>query len=183
MGELEDLIARAGASNAGLRKLRDLTDPMVLEILNYWYAKRGDRRMPRPQDMDPVDFARHMPNLMMIQVDYDPIRLTYRLIGEEVAHVHGSNHRGREVRDIDDKHPNLGSLLHELYSAVAMLRRPVGVGGGLEFMGRGHMSFEAAYMPLSSDGERADRIFTVTSYRPLSVADRYNVEPAVSRAL
>jgi hypothetical protein len=172
MDDLGDLIAKAGASSAGLRKLRDLTDPMVLEILNYWYSKRGDRPMPRPQDMDPVDFARHMPNLMMIQVDYDPFRLTYRLIGEEVAHVHGANYRGRSVLDVDKQKSHLGSLLHELYKTVAFRRRPIGVGGSLEFMGRGHMTFEAAYMPLSIEGEHTDRIFTVTSYRPLAPADR-----------
>ncbi|HEX7775579.1 MAG TPA: PAS domain-containing protein [Parvibaculum sp.] len=174
MGELEDLIARAGASNAGLRKLRDLRDPMVLDVLNYWYAKRGDRRMPRPQDLNPIDFARYMPSLMMIQVDHDPFVLSYRLIGEEVAHVHGANYRGRKVLDVDQYRPNLGSLLNELYTAVAMLRRPIGVGGGLEFVGRGHMTFEAAYMPLSIDGERTDRIFTVTAYKPVSVAERFS---------
>ncbi len=172
MDELEDLIERAGASRAGLRKLRDLTDPMVLEVLNYWYARRGERRMPRPQDLDPVDFARHMPNLMMIQVDHEPFALTYRLVGEEVAHVHGANYRGRPVRDVDTLRANLGSMLHELYKSVAQMRRPVGVGGRMDFVGRGHMHFEAAYMPLSFDGERTDRIFTVTSYRELPEASK-----------
>jgi hypothetical protein len=172
----ESLIANAGASAAGLRKLRDLGDPMVLEILNYWYAKRGERRMPSPQDIDPVDFARHMPNLMMIQVDHDPFRLTYRLIGEQVAYSHGANFRGRPVLDVNEQMPNLGTMLHELYKAVAVLRRPVGVGGTMEFAGGGHMTFEAAYMPLSFDGERTDRIFTVTAYRSLSTAERFGTE-------
>ncbi|MCE9650427.1 MAG: PAS domain-containing protein [Parvibaculum sp.] len=174
----EGLIASAGATGAGLRKLRDLTDPMVLEMLNYWYAKRGERLMPSPSDMNPVDFARHMPHLMMIQVDHDPFMLTYRLVGEEVAHSHGVNLRGRPVLDVNERAPHLGAVLHELYKAVAALRRPVGVGGNMKFAGRGHMTFEAAYMPLSVDGERTDRIFTATSYRPLSVAERFATEMA-----
>jgi hypothetical protein len=172
------LIAEAGASGAGLRKLRDLSDPMVLEILNYWYAKRGARKMPSPKDIDPVDFARHLPHLMMIQVDYDPFRLTYRLIGEEVAYSHGINLRGRPVFDANEHTPQLGSMLHELYKAVATLHRPLGVGGSMEFGGRGHMSFEAAYMPLSFEGERTDRIFTVTSYKQLSAVERFATEMA-----
>lgn len=174
----EGLIARAGASGAGLRKLRDLTDPVVLEVLNYWYARRGDRLMPSPQDIDPVDFARHMPNLMMIQVDYDPFRLTYRLIGEEVSHAHGANFRGRQVTDVDETLPHLGTMLHELYKTVALLRRPVGVGGTMQFGGRGYMTFEGAYMPLSVEGERTDRIFTVTTYKPLSASERFKAEMA-----
>jgi hypothetical protein len=151
---------------------------MVLEMLNYWYARRGDRRMPAPGDMNPVDFARHMPHLMMIQVDHDPFRLTYRLVGEEVAHSHGANYRGRQVLDIDERIPHFGTMLHELYKAVAMLRRPIGVGGAMHFSGRGHMAFEAVYMPLSADGERTDRIFTATAYRPLSALQRFATEMA-----
>lgn len=181
MKEYHDgLIADAGVSGAGLRKLRDLTDPMVLEVLNYWYSKRAGRRMPSPRDIDPVAFARHMPNLMMIQVDHDPFRLTYRLIGEEVAHSHGANFRGRAVLDVDQRSPHLGTMLHELYKAVALLRRPVGVGGNMEFAGLGHMSFEAAYMPLSFEGERTDRIFTVTAYRSLSASERFATEMMAS---
>jgi hypothetical protein len=179
MDDLESLISEAGASGAGLRKLRDLSDPMVLEILNYWYAKRGTRRMPSPDDIDPIDFARHMPYLMMLQVDYEPFRLTYRLIGEQVADTHGENFRGRSVLDINDRHTKLGSVLFELYKAVAELRRPVGVGGAMEFNGTGFMDFEAAYMPLSFAGDRTDRIFTVSSYRKVSVSERYESEFSV----
>jgi len=183
MDAYQELISKADAGGAGLRKLRDLSDPVVLEVLNYWYDRRGERRMPRPRDIDPIDFARHLPNLMMIQVDHDPFNLTYRLIGEEVTHVHGKNHRGRPVRAVDETRPHLGSLLHELYKAVALLRRPVGVGGSMEFPGRGHMNFEAAYMPLSEEGERTDRIFTVTSYHPIAVKERFDVAACGARAL
>ncbi len=178
MNEQDPLIAAAGASGAGFRKLRDLSDPMVLEILNYWYRKRADRLMPCPQDMDPVDFARHMPNLMMIQVDHAPFKLTYRLIGEEVAASHGANYRGRSVLDVDKERPNLGSVLQEVYKIVALRRRPIGAGGNMEFLGRGHLAFEAAYMPLSFTGERTDRIFTVTAYREISASERLATEIA-----
>lgn len=179
MDDYKALIKDAGVERAGLRKLRDLSDPMVLEILNYWYAKRGDRRMPTPADIDPIDFARYMPNLMMLQVEYEPFRLTYRLIGEKVAHTHGANYRGRSVLDIDEEAPKFGTLLFELYKAVAELRRPVGVGGELKFAGTGLMNFEAVYMPLSEKGERTDRIFTVTSYVEVSLEQRLTSEMAV----
>ncbi|MES1991944.1 MAG: PAS domain-containing protein [Pseudomonadota bacterium] len=176
MDEYASLISEAGADRAGLRKLRDLKDPKVLEILNYWYAHRGSRRMPSPNDIDPIDFARHLPHLMMLQVDYEPFRLTYRLIGEHVAYSHGTNFKGRSVLDVNDKMPKLGTLLFELYRAVAELKRPVGVGGEIEFAGGGYMSFEAAYMPLSFTGERTDRIFTVSVYREISARQRFENE-------
>ena len=179
MDDYTSLIAEAGAERAGLRKLRDLKDPKVLEILNYWYAKRGTRCMPSPNDIDPIDFARHLPHLMMLQVEYDPFRLTYRLIGEHIAYSHGANFKGRSVLAVNDKMPKLGTMLFELYRAVTELKRPVGVGGEMEFAGGGYMSFEAAYMPLSFEGDRADRIFTVTVYREISATQRFENELAM----
>ena len=38
------------------------------------------------------------------------------------------------------------------------------------------MKFQAAYMPLSYDGERTDRIVTVTSYRRVPVTERFRDE-------
>lgn len=179
MDDYKSLIAEAGAERAGLRKLRDLKDPKVLEILNYWYAKRGDRRMPSPNDIDPIDFAKHMPHLMMLQVEYEPFRLTYRLIGEHIAYSHGANFKGQSVLAVNDKMPKLGTMLFELYRAVTELKRPVGVGGEMDFAGGGYMSFEAAYMPLSFDGDRTDRLFTVTVYREISAVQRFENELAM----
>lgn len=176
MDEVTNLIAVAGAERSGLRKLRDLTDPTVLQVLNYWYAKRETRRMPSPTDINPTDFPKTLPHLMMLQVDYDPFQISYRLIGEHIAESHGINFRGRSVLDVNMQRSNLGTLLFELFKKVAELRRPVGVGGEIEFPGGGYMNFEAAYMPLSVDGERTDRILTVTVYRPIPVAERFGEE-------
>jgi len=173
MDQFKDLIEASGASKAGLIKLRDLTDPTVLEVLNYWYAKRGDRRMPSPDDINPADLRRALPNTMMLQVDHDPFDISYRLIGEHIIDAHGHNFRGQSVREVDEKKPKLGSLLFELFKSVAEMRRPVGSGGEVEFSGGGYMKFEAAYMPLSFDGERTDRIFTVTCYRQIPFAERF----------
>lgn len=176
MDDLTNLIAAAGTERSGLRKLRDLTDPTVLQVLNYWYAQRGSRRMPTPSDINPVDLPKALRHLMMLQVDYDPFQISYRLIGEHIAESHGANFRGLSVLDINATRPHLGTLLFELFKAVAELRRPVGAGGKVEFPGGGYMNFEAAYMPLSMDGERTDRILTATAYRPISAAERFSDE-------
>jgi hypothetical protein len=166
MNARDRLIAQAGAGGANFRRLKDLSDPMVLSMLAYWNTRRGDRLMPRPSDMDPVDFARYLPNILTIQVDHEPFELTYRLMGEEVVAANGTNLRGWTVRDVDRLRARFGSMLFEFYSWIALARRPAGAGGTLEFMGRGHMAFESVYLPLSEDGERTCRIFGVSSYRP-----------------
>lgn len=182
MEQFRDLIEASGAEKAGLIKLRDLADPTALEILNYWYDKRDGRRMPSPDDMNPVDFRRALPYMMMLQVDHDPFDITYRLIGEHIVNSHGVSFRGRSVRAVNEEKPKLGCLLFELFKAVAELRRPVGSGGEMEFAGGGYMKFEAVYMPLSFNGERTDRIMTVTCYRQVPVCERFRDELAAISA-
>ncbi len=172
------LATRAGASAAGFRKLSELRDPMVLKMLEYWTAKRGDRSMPTPQDMNPTEFPRYLPNLLLLQVDHEPFGLTYRLMGEEAVQANGGNFRGRSVSSLDEIKPHFGSMLFEFYKWIATARRPTGAGGNMEFAGRGHMVFEAVYLPLSLDGERTDRILGVTSYRSVSATERLRDEIA-----
>lgn len=173
----QGLITSAGAHGAGFRRLRDLSDPLVLDILNYWRGKRGDRPMPTPEDVNPAEIARYLPNILMIQVDHDPFELTYRLMGEEIVRSHGGNFRGRTVRSLDRERENFGSMLFAFYKFIAESGRPYGAGGNLVFMGRGHMCFESVYLPLSSDGVRTTRIMGASSYRKVSEAARLRVDP------
>lgn len=154
----------AHQEGAHLIRLKDLTDPVVLFMLNYWTEKRGERLMPAPTDMNPVDFARIMPHLQMIQVSWDPFDLEYRLLGEEIAGVHGGNYAGRRVLDLNEVSHGFGTMMFELFRLVAMERRPFAAGGTLASLGRGHTGFQGLYMPLSADGERANRIICCSSY-------------------
>lgn len=162
--DFDHLIEAAGASTSGLVGLKSLTDPDVVAMFEYWKSKRNGRLMPRPEDMNPSEFAPYMPNIMTLQVHWEPFDLTYRLLGEEVITVHGFSLKGKSVREANSKRTGFGDMLFELYRQVALQRRPYGVGGTLEFLGRGHMSFEGVYMPLSHDGARTDRLITCTSY-------------------
>lgn len=166
-----DLITAAGASGAGFRKLGDLSDPLVLHMLDHWRSKCDGRAMPRPEDINPAEIARYLPNLLMLQVDHEPFDLTYRLMGEEVVHSHGGNFRGRSVKSLDQERPNFGTMLFSFYKYIADICRPIGAGGNLLFMGRGHMTFESVYMPLSGDGIRTTRIMGASSYRRISEAE------------
>lgn len=176
MGADLQLIAGAGAEKAGFRRLRDLRETVPIAMLDYWTRKRGDRLMPRPDEMDPVEFPALLPNIIVLKIAYDPFEITYRLMGEETIQANGGNFRGRTVTSLDEVRPFFGSMLFEFYKWVALARRPVGAGGSMEFAGRGFMNFEAVYLPLSMDGERTDRIFGATAYTSVSALERLRTE-------
>lgn len=167
MVEYADVIAEADAHGIAFRRLRDLQEPLCREMLDYWNEVRGDRAMPRPEEMDPVKFARHMPYLLMVQVNWDPFDLTYRLLGGDLVNAHGCNYRGRRVLDSPSHTGRFNEVLFSFYRFVAEAKRPYAVCGTMEYAARGPVSTEAVYLPLSLDGRRADRILGAVISRPL----------------
>lgn len=160
----EEMIETAKATTTRFIRLSELADPMTTFMLRYWTAKKGDRPMPSPADMNLADFARHAPKIFMVQVERDPFDLTFRLVGEDVIANFGFNPKGRTLLSLNTELPGLGTLLHEFFKWIAAERRPVGAGGTQDMVDKSYNNYEAIYLPLSSDGEHVDRIVAATVY-------------------
>ncbi len=165
--EYADVIAEADAHGIGFRRLKELKEPLCRDMLAYWNEARGDRAMPRPDEIDPVKFARHMPNLLMVQVNWEPFDLTYRLLGGDVVNAHGANFRGRRVIDSTSHTGHFNQVLFNFYKFVAEAQRPYGIAGTMEYVARGFVTVEGVYLPLSLDGSRTDRILGAAVSEPL----------------
>jgi len=158
----DELIAEARATKAQLVDLSELSDPVTQYMLQYWMQKKGDRPMPSPAEMNFADFARHASRITLIGVDYDPVRFTVRVAGEEVIASLGFNPKGCDVLTFNGQLPGLGDLLQNFYSWLLSERRPAAVKGTQDMLDKSYKSYEAVYLPLSSDGERIDRFMDVT---------------------
>ncbi|MBO6634464.1 PAS domain-containing protein [Parvibaculum sp.] len=167
MAGYDDVLAEAETHGIAFRRLKELREPLCREMLAYWKEVRGDRAMPRPDEINPVRFARHMPNLLMVQVNWEPFDLTYRLLGGDVVNAHGSNFRGRRVLDSQSHTGRFSEVLYSFYKFVAEEERPYAVAGTMEYVARGFVSVEAVYLPLSLDGKRTDRILGATVSKEL----------------
>ncbi|MEQ8268164.1 MAG: PAS domain-containing protein [Parvibaculum sp.] len=165
--EYADVIAEADAHGIAFRRLKELREPLCRDMLAYWNEIRGTRAMPRPEEIDPVKFARHMPNLLMLQVNWQPFDLTYRLLGGDVVNAHGANFRGRRVLDSPSHTGRFSEVLFSFYKFVAEAKRPYAVCGTMEYAAKGFVEVEGVYLPLSLDGSRTDRILGAAISRPL----------------
>ena len=158
----DDVMAEARAHGIAFRRLKEMQEPLCRDMLAYWNELRGHRAMPRPDELDPVRFARHMPNLLMVQVNWEPFDLTYRLLGGDVVNAHGANFRGRRVLDSQSHTGRFNEVLYSFYKFVAEEERPYAVAGTMEYVARGFVNVEAVYLPFSLDGRRTDRILGAT---------------------
>lgn len=134
------------------------------EIHAYWLAKRGQRRMPSRQDIDPTEIPRLLRSVMLIDVCHDPLRFRYRLIGTKVVDATGENRTGKCFDSVEFFAAN--PVVREQYAATVVSGEPV---HSLEPFRRLDTGFEyeveRLLLPLSSDGVTVDMILVYFHFK------------------
>ena len=144
----------AGGHDPGLNfvaaRLGDLTA--------YWDAKRGGRRMPGMGEIDPVEMAKHLGRLCLIDVSREPMRFRWRLMGSSVVDTLRLDATGDYLDEADG--PAAFESIAESCRWVVRERAPLRSVGTLPHAGFGRIGYESVELPLSGDGENVDRILS-----------------------
>jgi hypothetical protein len=82
---------------ADARNSDEITHPTLVAIYRYWDNKRRGRAMPQRADIDPTEIVRLLPYIFMVDVERDPLRFRYRLIGTAICEFLGRDFTGRMV--------------------------------------------------------------------------------------
>jgi hypothetical protein len=142
---------------------RELVEPRLRRLYDYWCARRQGRRFPARRDLDPLDFRYVLGHVMLIDVLREPLRFRFRLHGSEIV--------GRVHYDLT------GKLLDELpdseYRAYCLERcrglvetaEPLRTVQNRELDGRIHR-YEALWLPLSDDDARVTMLMCALIYQP-----------------
>jgi hypothetical protein len=123
-------------------------------IYRYWDSKRRGRTMPSRADIDPIELRFYLPQLVLLDVEGDPPRFRYRLVGTEVTRVRrgldNADPTGRFVDEVTH-HQGTGAVLAH-YSRVAAERRPsTDAGTYPPSPERPWLRFSRLVLPLSPD--------------------------------
>ena len=134
----------------------------LLDLADYWDRLRGDRGMPRREDIDTADLERHAPRLLLVDVWPSPLRFGLRLVGTELEDMVGRRMTG-EV--LTDETP----MFFKPYAACAGRVRATREFLSFDFGdGSEPGSFERLLLPLSDDGETVDGILGEAVYTNLT---------------
>lgn len=125
-------------------------------ILAYWQAKKGDRPAPLRADIDPAEIKPLLPYLGIVDVERNPLRFRYRLVGTEITHGYGRELTGcyLDEADLDD---HATDIVQEYARAAESGEPSCSI---LEYTRRDgrHVRYERLVLPLSSDGSRIDML-------------------------
>jgi len=99
-----------------------VTSPRVVEFHRCWSSKCSNGALPTRAAIDPVKIPRLLPYLVIAEIEQDPMRIRYRLVGTRVAEANGSDYTNRYL---DECNFAVEPLLVECYRRLVATRAPV----------------------------------------------------------
>ena len=138
---------------------------LLLGLFDYWDKKRAGRRMPARGDIDPVDIPTIMPSLIICEVEPEPLRFRYRLVGTRLTEL---VHRDVTGRYIDESiYGDNVDVVRGPFVEAYQTRAPVAVRGRLSW---NNIEREVACLalPLSNDGEAVNMVLFAVDTGDLS---------------
>ncbi len=132
----------------------DFEDTRLRELYDYWLDKRAGRRLPARQDIVAAELKSHLGRIHIIEFEYEPFRMRYRLIGSKSTELLGRDMTGRYFDEIYP--PEILAGMHDLFWWIAQNKAPLrGFGSGI-FANKSAYQYESVNLPLSEDGERVN---------------------------
>lgn len=145
-------------------KIRDLaTDPSIKKFLDYYLEIHPKVVIPSRDVFKPFDIPFALPSITLVDVERNPYRFKYRVMGTNVAYNMEFDATGKYLDEmvpgIEAQYPHLDRV------QVAETGRPV------HRLGQSSVSFrsdfgdlERIHLPLSSDGETVDMVLSYFVY-------------------
>jgi len=138
----------------------------IRQLFLYWQSKCGsDGRIPRRADVDPAEIPRLVPNILIVDVEYNPFRVRYRLVGTKVVQATGFEITGKYLDEIvlaDDEGPFL-----ESYQTCCATRAPILTRIKWHLDAETTGEYDACFLPLSEDGETVNKVLSMECYESI----------------
>ena len=137
----------------------------IAELYRYWRRIRpAPDRLPGRRHFDPVDVPQALASIWLLEVQREPFRLRYRLMGTNLATTLGQDLTGQWL---DEARPKVRSTpgYFDRYRFMAETGRATWRHGPAKLAHDPHWhSLENAMMPLAADGRNADMLLCATIF-------------------
>jgi hypothetical protein len=142
----------------------------VKALQEWWESRRrvlpsGALDIPDRGDLDPTDLLSLLPNLLLADVEHDPFRIRYRLVGTRVAAVTAFEFTGRYLDDLLGPDPDIDWV--DYYRMVYESRRPLMGTATVPTTSGATATYEFGIFPLTRGGERIEQFVAIEDYLDL----------------
>jgi len=131
-------------------------EPVLQQLHEYWYRKRGTRTLPARPDIDAAEIPALLPYIFVIDVLENPRNFRFRVAGTHLREALGEELTGRYIADAFP--PDFGGEVNAIWNQVVDQKAPVRGWGDLWVPGREFLKWEGLAMPLSSDDQSVNML-------------------------
>lgn len=134
--------------------------------LHGWWLARSAGDIPDRADLDPSDMKGLLPNLFIADVEHDPFRIRYRLVGTKAIQATGFDLTGRYLDDLlpaDGSEPWM-----EYYHRAYRTRTPVFGSSRAPTTSGGYFVYEFGLFPLRNGGSSVAQFVAIEDYFDLT---------------
>jgi hypothetical protein len=139
-------------------------DPSIRALIDYWLQIHPGDRLPGRRHLDPADIPELLPGIVLTDIERDPFRIRFRLVGTKVGEAFGEEFTGRYLDEaVPDWETSFIYLHRKVVAETGMPHYwygPASVRFRLDYA-----PIERIYLPLAGDGETVDMILAMTVYR------------------
>ena len=137
-----------------------ISSERLREIYGYWRSKIADGRLPARAAINPLDIPKLLPFVFLVDVERDPQRFRFRLIGTQICAWAGRDTTGMYTDE--ERYGERGPSITREYGEVVARRQPIYREQKARIPERDFMFYQKLILPLSCDGEHVDMLFCAT---------------------
>ena len=100
-----------------------IADPLLLALYRYWRRKAGDRRMPRRDEMDPIEMKPWLSNMVLIEFMGSVEAYRVKLEGTNIEAIYGNRRTGRGIEALTSESERELMMAHTARSSNRGYRR------------------------------------------------------------
>jgi hypothetical protein len=142
--------------------ISEIRSPLVHSLHRWWAANKGPAGLPDRSNFDPLDHKHILANMMISELEPDPFRVRYRLVGTKVASTTGFDFTGRYLDDLLG--PQTPEPWIEYHMQVASTRAPL-LGNVREPTRHGgDFKYEFGIFPVTNGGLEVAQFISVEDY-------------------
>ncbi len=135
--------------------------PLLQQLCAYWDERRAGRAMPARADIDPVDFAYALGNVILVDVLHAPMRFRIRLHGTTLATEAGYELTGKMLDELPIT--EFRALATQSFTATATSGLPFHSSRDRVLDGR-RRAYETVMLPMSDDGTTVNMLLVALFY-------------------
>jgi hypothetical protein len=152
----------------------------IRQFAAYWQSKITAGAVPHRRDIDPADLKSLLPWLMIVEIEADPFRVLYRLVGTKVVQMNGVELTGRYLDELEDDGANFTQQGIAAYRQAWTQQQPVYGSYRWPTQSGAEYQVEFAIFPVLENKGRENKVHQTNTAGQCFALEDWGIDPTMT---